>query len=514
MHEVPTTIGGLLDRAATLWPARTALIHGDRSLTFAEADSSANQVANLLLDHGIRPGDRVGYLGRNTLEYFKVFWGAAKAGAIFVPFNWRLSRPELSVAVTQTSPVLIFASADFVDDLQAVTSVSVVAVGANGEALSDRLAEVPADPPAVTVRPDDVALILLTSGTTGTPKGAMLTGDSMIWMRTHQPDSDSWSRWGQDETLLLSMPLFHIGGIALSINSLVYGARIVLIEEFDPKVVLEIISRYQVTRFFIVPAAINALLAAPDISSTDLSHVRCVSYGASPISPELLAASRDVFGGKFVQNYGITETSGTIAVLPAEDHAVESPRLLSAGRALDGVEVKVVDETGTTVSVGRPGEILIRSRAVMKGYWQDPDATAEAIDGDGWFRSGDVGHLDEDGYIYLGARLKDMIVSGGENIYPREVEIALLEHADIADAVVFGIPDDRWGEAVHAELVLRDGVDLDLDELRSWLRSRLAGYKLPRSFGVLDDLPRNAVGKVLRRSLRDPHWSHLARHVG
>lgn len=512
------TVARLLARAAARWPDRVAIRQDEIAFTFAEADALANQVAHEMLAVGVRKDDLVGYLGKNSCDFFLAFWGAAKIGAVFLPLNWRLTSNELDEVLRAMRPAICFADHELIDTAEGLGGAGrIVAVGTrDGAATLPRWAVgQPGTAPAVEVDPDDVALVLLTSGTTGLPKGAMLTGDSLLHVRTHQPADEVWASWGEDgEVVVLAMPLFHIGGIALSLSALAFGAQMVVLREFDARTVLDTVARHRVTRLFLVPAALRLLLDEAARGAHDFSSVRCISYGASPISPELLDECRAVVGGELAQNYGVTESSGTVVVLPPADHVTDNPRLASAGRPLQGVETKVVGPDGSELPAGSVGEILLRARSVMKGYWKDPVATAEVIDADGWLRTGDAGYLDEDGYIYLCARIKDVVISGGENIYPPEIESVLQDHPDVLEAAVFGVPDERWGETLRAEVVLAPGAALSESELGAWLRIRIAAYKVPKTFGFRDALPRNAAGKVLYRVLREPYWTGRQREIG
>ncbi|WP_165495036.1 long-chain-fatty-acid--CoA ligase [Actinomadura roseirufa] len=514
---IPTTIGRLVSRAAELWPDRVALVEGDARITFAEADRRANQVAHALLSHGIGKGDLVSYLGKSSSDFFFVFWGAAKIGAVFLPFNWRLTPHELSAVTAKMRPALCFAEAEFAGVAAGLEGVGhVLALDAAGPAgtLWEWASGQPDAEPEAEVDPGDVVLVLLTSGTTGVPKGAMLTGDSLIHVRTNQPAGEIWASWDTDEVVVLAMPLFHIGGVALSISGLAYGSKLIVQREFDARELLGNIARHGATRLFIVPSALKILLQVEGIGPGDFTSLKCISYGASPISAELLNECREVFGCGMAQNYGVTESSGAVVVLPPADHVEGGARLSAAGRPLRGVEARAVAPDGRVLPAGELGEITLRARSIMKGYWNDPEATAQAIDADGWLRTGDAGHLDDDGYIYLRARIKDIVISGGENIYPAEIEGALLEHPEVLEAAAFGIPDERWGEVVRAEVVPVPGAVLTEADVREWLRARLASYKIPKTFGFPAGLPRNGAGKILHRVLRAPYWAGGDREVG
>jgi long-chain acyl-CoA synthetase len=323
-----------------------------------------------------------------------------------------------------------------------------------------------------------------------------------------------WNRWTTDDVSLVAMPVSHIGGTGWGVMGLYNGAKGVVAREFDPNAVLDFIERDRISKIFMVPAAMQIVLRNPRAREVDYSRVKYVLYGASPIPLDLLKEAMEVFGCGFVQMYGMTETSGTIVALPPEDHLAEGgPRMRSAGKALPGVELAILDEEGRRLPPHEVGEIAIRSAANMIGYWNLPEATARTIDTEGWLRSGDAGYLDEDGYLFIHDRVKDMIISGGENVYPAEVENAVYGHPDVAEVAVIGVPDAKWGEAVKAVVVRKPGHEPTPEEIIAWARQRIAGFKAPKSVDFIDALPRNASGKILRRELREPYWSGAERRV-
>ncbi|MGB7372102.1 AMP-binding protein, partial [Erythrobacter sp.] len=316
------------------------------------------------------------------------------------------------------------------------------------------------------------------------------------------------------EVTLLAMPCFHISGTGTGIGTMVAGTNSIVLPEYDPTEALHLIENYNISKIFLVPAAIQILLNHPRVKEVDFSRLKHVTYGASPIPLDLMREAMRVLGCGFVQMYGMTETSGTIVALDPADHVPEgSPRMRSVGTPLAGVEVKIIDEDGATVPPGTVGEIATRSSKNMRGYYNNPDATAETIDAEGWLRTGDAGYLDEDGYLYIHDRVKDMIISGGENIYPAEVENALYSHPAIADVAVIGIPSEKWGEEVKACVVMKEGEALTESEVIAHAREHIAGYKCPKSIDFIDALPRNPSGKILRRELRAPYWEGKERAV-
>jgi acyl-CoA synthetase (AMP-forming)/AMP-acid ligase II len=324
-----------------------------------------------------------------------------------------------------------------------------------------------------------------------------------------------WNRFTDDDVSLLVMPSFHIGGTGYGIQTLAAGATGLIMQEFRAGDVLDLIEHEQLSKIFIVPSALQMLVQHPRAREVDYSRIRTILYGASPIPLSLLREAIEVFGCGFVQMYGMTETCGTICALPPDDHAVAgNQRMLSAGAPLSGVELRILDEAGKALATNAVGEIAVRSPLVMKGYWNHPDETAEVLSADGWFRTGDAGYIDADGYLFLKDRVKDMIVTGGENVYPAEVEAVLAEHPAIAEVAVIGVPSVKWGEEVKAVVALRAGSQaITSAELIAWARENLAGYKLPKSVDFIPELPRGATGKILRRELRAPYWEGSDRQI-
>ncbi|MGI9438863.1 MAG: AMP-binding protein, partial [Parvibaculales bacterium] len=325
--------------------------------------------------------------------------------------------------------------------------------------------------------------------------------------------AEDWAGWQGDEHVLLCMPLFHIAGVNVGLIGLHEGCKVTVLPEVDPAEILRLIEDEKVNLLFMVPAVILFVMQQPDIATRDVSSVRQVIYGASPIAEELLVQAAAKFKCDFVQVYGLTETTGGGTNLKPADHDAARNKLRSCGKPNDGVELRIVDEAGNDVPQGEVGEIIMRGGSIMKGYWNKPDATTDAVK-DGWFYSGDAGFLDEEGYVFIHDRVKDMIVSGGENVYPAEVENALFAHPDIADVAVIGVPSEKWGEAVKACVVTAEGKNPSEDEIIDFARERIAGYKLPKSVDFVDALPRNPSGKILRRQLREPYWEGHERRVG
>jgi long-chain acyl-CoA synthetase len=494
----------------------------DSTHTWAEQHRRSNQVAQGLLAEGVAAGDRVAFLDKNSVAFFEVAFGSAKINAVPVPVNWRLAPAEMAQIINDAEAPILFVDRGFAAQLAAfedgLTSVRRIVVlgGEQGShpGYEDWLAGHPGDDPGVEAAGDDVALQLYTSGTTGLPKGAMLTNANI---GANVSTLGSAMEIDAETINMAAMPLFHVGGSGWALLGLTLGAHTVIMREVEPISLLRAFEDDRISHAFIVPAVIMMLLATPETAATDFSALRYLSYGASPISERVLSRAIDAFACNFVQLYGMTETTGAITLLPPADHqpsGTHPQRLRSCGVPFEGVELRVVEPaTELDAPTGVPGELWTRSTQNMKGYWRNPAATAATITADGWLKTGDVAFVDADGYYYLHDRIKDMIVSGGENIYPAEVENALMSHPSVADCAVIGVPDERWGEAVKAIVVVAPGSSVAGDELIAFARSQIAGYKVPRSIDFVDALPRNPSGKVLKRELRAPYWADMDRQI-
>ena len=496
-------------------PAAIAHVHNDRITTYGELDDLTRRMVALFAAEGVTRGDRVAWIGKNADLYYQLFIACGRIGVVMVPVGWRLAPPEMDYILRDTGAKLMFAGEGF-EDLARTLAAELPAVTCVFDTVEARAA-IAAQEPAEFERggPDDGVLQLYTSGTTGNPKGVTLTNRNIFGLRRAGLDAGlPWAEWDDDEAIMLCMPCAHIGGTGLSVVALTGGARGIVHAEFDAGAALEAIGQ-GITRFFIVPAALQMVIQHPKAAATDFSRLKYVMYGAAPIPLELLReAVTTMPNAGFMQCYGMTETTGTIAVLPPDDHELAgNERMRSAGRAVPGVEIKIVDAAGNDLPLGAVGEIVTRSSANMSAYWNLPEATAATCSADGWVRTGDAAYMDADGYVFIQDRVKDMIISGGENVYPAEVESAIYGHPDVAEVAVFGVPDAKWGEAVKAACVPRPGHTIDEDSVIAWARTRIAGFKVPKSVDVIAALPRNPTGKILRRALRDPYWEGRERQV-
>lgn len=494
-------------------PDATAISQDGAVTTFAALDARANEVANGLLASDLGEDSRIAVLDKNSATYFELVFGAARAGATLVPLNWRLAAEELHYIMSDAEVALLFVAPEFADTVGAIADrLPKLREIITLDAAYTRWRDGQSAQPVSTVVPSDRALIqMYTSGTTGKPKGAILThGNIHAALENSSPEMGPFT---PDDVLQVIMPQFHIAGTMWGLFGTFNGARAEIIREFSPEGAVDNIQRAGITHTFIVPAALNAILQSPASRSADFSLLARVYYGAAPIPSDLLMKAIDVLGCAFVQLYGLTETCGVVTYLPAEDHAPGNPEMLrSCGKPFSGIELRIVGPDGTAVAAGEVGEIALRGERLFEQYWKLPEATKEARP-DGWFRTGDAGYLNADGYLFIHDRMKDMIVSGAENIYPAEVENAIFGHDAVAEVGVIGVPDKKWGEAVKACVVLKPGAATDESSIIAFARQRIAGYKVPKSVDFVADLPRNASGKLLRRQLREPYWAGIDRRV-
>ena len=484
-------------------------------------DRRSNQVAHALLGQ-VKPGARVAYLGKGSDEFFELMFGAARAGVVLVPVQWRLATPEICEILRDAGAELLFVGPDQAERGAACIAGTAAALIAleTGHGDLPRFADwrdaAPAGPPAVAVDPGDVALQLYTSGTTGKPKGVMLSHRNLLRGRRESMDTPMpWNEWLDGDVNLVALPLGHIGGVGWAIVGYFNGARSIIHRDFVPAKVLEAITDGGVTKLFLVPTALQMVLMQPGAREADYSRLRYILYGASPIALDLLRQATETFGCGFAQQYGMTETCGTIVYLPPEDHdPAGNERMRSAGRPMPGVEIRVVDPQDRRPLGPRAiGEVETRSVANMVGYWNLPQVTAETMAEDGWLRTGDAGYLDEDGYLYICDRFKDMICSGAENVYPAEVESAIYGHPAVQEVAVIGVPHPKWGEEVKAVVVLKPGAAADEAGILAHARARIAGFKLPKTVDFIDALPKTPSGKLMRRALREPYWAGQDRAV-
>jgi long-chain acyl-CoA synthetase len=514
-------VAGIVRLHAEERPDQVAIVYGEREVSWRELDERSNRLANALVAAGVTAGDRVARIEKNAPDYFELAFAASKVNAVLVDVNWRLAPAEMRQIIDDAGAKVLFVGDEFAPHLEKIEAelasvertVLLGAADATHESVETFAGSQPTADPGAVGGPEDICLQLYTSGTTGLPKGVMLSNENLFTFVDEVPATWEFTPASVSHVV---MPTFHIAGSGWGLVSLAMGARMILDREVDPVRILQEVEAHRITHAIYVPAVLQFLQIVPNAHDHDLSSMELVAYGASPITEQVLRAAMGQFStAKFVQVYGLTETTGAVVQLDADDHDPEHrPELLrSAGKPYPWVQLRVVGADGDDATQGEIGEIWIKSVQVMVGYWNNPDETARAITPDGWFRSGDAGYLDEQGYLFLHDRVKDMIVSGGENVYPAEVENAIMGCPGVADAAVIGVPDEKWGEAVKAIVVKAADAEVTADAIIAWARERIAGFKVPKSVDFVDELPRNPSGKILKKDLRAPYWQGHERQI-
>ncbi|HEU5475515.1 MAG TPA: long-chain fatty acid--CoA ligase [Actinophytocola sp.] len=489
-------IGSWPARRARMSPKRTAVVHDGREWTYAQLYDRVVRLARVFAERGVRSGDRVAYLGPNHPTFLETLFATGTLGAIFVPLNTRLAAPELAYILRDSGARLL---------VHAPTHAEIAAELGSGaepvdvldlESYERLLAARPADPLDEPVADGELSMIMYTSGTTGQPKGVALSHANIVWNSLNLLiDVDL----AGDEVTLVNAPMFHVAALNQTVlPTILKGGTLVLDSAFDPVRTLELIARHRVTYLFGVPVMFQAIASAPGWADADLSSVRSMICGGAPV-PESLIAIYTARGLTFLQGYGLTESAPGALFLRAQDGP---SKIGSAGTPCFFTDVRVVRPDGTDAGPGEPGEVLLHGPSLMTCYWHKPEETAAVRSGDGWLRTGDIAVADEDGYLTIRDRIKDMIISGGENIYPAEVEDVLYRHPAVAECAVIGVPDQRWGEVGRAVVVLRAGAGAEPDELLDFLAGKIAKYKIPKSVVFVDTLPRSGSGKVLKGPLR------------
>ncbi len=513
-----TNIGLLLAKRAELNTHVEALVDhaSGRRFTFSALDERANRIANALRALGVRKGDRVAILMMNGTEFVESFFGLAKIGAVVVPLNWRLVPDELEYIVKNAGATVLLYGSDFFDNVGELHRRGLDATDLNlwievggGErrhgfsACYDALLEAASPTPvAIDAVDDDLLFIMYTSGTTGLPKGSVHSHESFLWsVMTFTITAELRFK----DRYAIALPMFHVGALLPVVINVYRGATNVMLREFDPKVMWELIERERITATLAVPSMLNFMLLVPGFERYDYSSLRWIISGATPV-PVTLIERYAAIGIEVHQAYGLTESGGP-ACLISPDDALK--RIGSTGKAFFHTEVRVVDEQGNNTEPGVPGELIVRGRHIMKGYWRNPEATAETIR-DGWLYTGDVAIVDEDGFITIHDRTKDMIISGGENVYPAEIENTVMQHPAVAEVAVIGVPSERWGESPLAVVVAKSGQALSETDVLTHCEGKLARFKLPKRAVFVDAIPRNPTGKALKRVLREQFPDHAS----
>ncbi len=505
----PPFITDLIREQARRRPEQIGLIFEGKSFTYREMNERSNRAAQALLSLGLKPGDRVAWLARNLATFWDALFGAAKIGVVMTPINWRLAPAEVVQILGDAQANIFIGEAMFIDPLKTIEAYApppTMMVEGGDESFDALIDAQAAIEPDYQPRSDDVIVQLYTSGTTGLPKGVLLTNRCYFEVGEAGREAQVVMPKTDDEAILHALPHFHVAGVNFGFMGFSRSMPVIQHRQFNPMEIVKDTQGPAPLNSFFVPVMIMMIIEAAKEMKLSLDKFVCVSYGAAPMPEALLdAAIAAMPNAEFTQFYGMTETTGGVTVLKHEDHAKGKKQRLSAGKPLPGCEVKICNPaTGEEVPIGETGEIVAKSNFIMAGYWNRPDATAEAIR-DGWYWSGDAGFKDENGFIHVVDRIKDMIISGGENIYPAEIENILAAHPEIADVAVIGVPDPKWGEVVKVVAVKRIAVDLDEAGVLDFLKDKIASFKMPKLVEFIPMLPRNPSGKILKTELRKMH---------
>ena len=509
-----------LSIATSICPDRVAIVFEGRRYTFSQLNERVNRLANALLNLGIKKGDRVAMLQVNCNQCLEAYFAAAKLGAIYTPLNFRAKGNELTYMLNSSEANTLLIGERYIDLVNSIRSnltsvrhfISIESKHNGTLYYEDMVLSSPAEEVLTDISDDDTTILLYTAGTTGQPKGVMLSHNSFaLYVLENVTPADP----ELEERNILTVPLYHIAGIQTMMAAIYGGRTLVMERQFDPGEWMELVEREKANRAMMVPTMLKQLMDHPDFGKHDLSSLKIITYGAATMPLEVIKRALDVFPGvSFINAFGQTETASTITTLSPEDHIISGTeeerekklkRLSSIGRPMSDVEMKIVDEAGNGLPLGEIGEIVARGPRVMSGYWKDPEKTEKTVDKDGWVHTGDMGYIDEDGYFYLAGRTTDMIIRGGENISPEEIEAVLRSYPKIEDVAVIGVPDEEWGEVPKAVVVLKQRETATPEEIIEYCRANLASFKSPRSVVFVDELPRNPMGKVLKRALRQQY---------
>jgi acyl-CoA synthetase (AMP-forming)/AMP-acid ligase II len=499
-------------------PDDIAINYEDRQWTWSQWRDRIHQVSGALLAEGIKRGDVIAFVDKNTPACLEVTLGASAIGAIDAVLNWRLAPNELAYLLGDCAARIVFVGPESKATVEGIREKlpnleRIVTVGGADDEYAALLSAATPAGRQYDVRPDDPAFLIYTSGTTGFPKGAMITHKGAV---AHSQSVAAAFQFEDGDHNLVAMPMFHVGGTSYALLGIHQGVQSTVVRSADAASLIGAVAG-GATHAFLVPAVIAGILNGGEQVIAALSPLKWIGYGASPCpAPVLNAALASWPNANFIQAYGATELAGVVTTLSPDAHRdrAHPERLASAGTPLPAVEMRVISPTsGEDVEPGQPGELWFRGPQVMSGYWGNPDATAESITEDGWYRTGDIGQLDDGGFVFIVDRVKDMIISGGENIYSPEVEQVIQQHPAVAEVAIIGVPHPKWGEEVKAIVAPKAHETIDPDELIAFTRERLATYKCPRSVDVLDELPRNATGKLLKKVLRTPYWEGQTRNV-
>lgn len=516
-------LGSLLTRNARRYPNKEGLIYKERRFTFAQLNERVNRMVDSLKRLGLVHGDHIAILAQNCNELMEMYFVAAKGGFVLVPLNYRLSPSELTYLINHSESIALFFEEEYEEmvnvsikkNLKTVINYIIIGDEEPGMLNYEKLIQggIDTEEDVNDFNENDLLCIIYTGGTTGLPKGVMLSHKNLL--ASALDCVLSMDVRSQDKSVYV-LPLFHVSNWTI-FGHMYMGATNIIIRKWDPEAVLKTIESEQATHINMVPTMVVMLLEAPGLNKYDTSTLRTISYAGSPMPVEVLKRGLKKFGSRFFQVYGLTEASPLVTYLPKEDHVLEGDenrvkKLNSIGKEMINVHTKVVDQNGDPVSPGEVGEIIVNGDNVMMGYWHDPEQTVLALR-NGWLHTGDLATVDEDNYIYIVDRSKDMIICGGENIYPKEVENVLYQHPAILEAAVIGVPDDVWGESVYACIVVRDGYSVNESEIIEFCKEHLASYKKPKKVEIVKELPKTSVGKISKVAMREKFWSGKDRRV-
>ena len=509
-----------LNIATSICPDKVAIIFEGKRYTFSQLNERVNRLANALSNLGVSKGDRVAMLQVNCNQCVEVYFATTKIGAIYVPLNFRVKGDELTYMLNSSETNTLFVGGRYINLVNSIrpnlTSVHhYISIDSKHDGMlyyEDMLSSSPAEEIVTEITDDDTTILMYTAGTTGLPKGVMLSHNSFaLYVLENVTPADP----ELEEKNILTVPLYHVAGIQAMMAAIYGGRTLIMEQQFEAKEWMELVEKEKANRAMMVPTMLKQLMDHPDFNKHDLSSLQVITYGAAPMPLEVIKRALEVFPGvSFINAFGQTETASTITTLSPEDHIIRGSeeerekklkRLSSIGKPMPDVEMKVVDEEGRELSPGEVGEIMARGPRVMTGYWRDEEKTAKTIDKEGWVHTDDIGYMDEDGYFFLAGRATDMIIRGGENIAPEEVEAVLHSHPKIEEAAVIGVPDEEWGEQPRAVIVIKKGETATPEEIMEYCRAKMASFKRPRSIVFVDELPRNPMGKVLKRVLREQY---------
>ena len=509
-----------LNIATAICPDKAAIVFEDKRYTFSQLNERVNRLANGLLKLGVQKGDRVAFLQVNCTQCVETYFAVAKTGAIYMPLNFRAKEKELAYMLNAAEASTMIAGERYVSMIQAIqpdikSLKNLISIEKKHDDMlyyEDIIKSSPADEVVTDIEDKDTTILMYTAGTTGFPKGVMLSHTSFS---TYMLENVSPADPESDESNILTVPLYHVAGIQAMMAAIYGGRTLVMERQFEPEEWMTLVEREKANRAMMVPTMLKQLLDHPNFKKHDLSSLRVITYGAAPMPLPVIRKALEEFPGvSFINAFGQTETASTITALGPEDHVLTGTeeekekklaRLASIGKPMADVEMKVVDDDGKKLGVGEVGEILARGPRVMSGYWKDEEKTAKTIDKDGWVHTGDIGYVDEEGYYFLSGRSSDMIIRAGENISPEEIENVIREHPGVEDVAVIGVPDETWGEEPRAVVIPKKGVKVTEEEIMEYCRQNLASFKRPRTVVFVDELPRNPMGKLIKKDIREKY---------